>query len=141
MNYFKEALKRGFMGISVGVSISAIIFCIMAFKLGINGSVEVRPIVNDFFISAVLGFFMAAPSVIFSVEGWSFLKKTIVHFIVLGSAFSIASILGNWMPEEIGAKVGYAVAFIMIYVFMWCFYKIYWKAKIKEINAKLEGKR
>lgn len=140
MNYFKETLKRGFMGISIGVFISAAIFCITAFKFGINGSVAVKPIVNDFFVSAVLGFFMAAPSVIFNVEGWSFLKKTVIHFIILGAAFSIASVLGNWMPEGIVPKLGYAVIFIMIYIFMWCSYKIYWKARIKEINAELERK-
>lgn len=140
MNYFKEALKRGAMGIAIGAFIGQTIFCIEAFKLGINGTVEVRPIVYDFFISSVLGFFMAAVSVVFNIEGWSALKKTIVHFIIMGSVFFTASALGNWMPEEFGAKIGYAVTFVLIYVFIWFSYKAYWKAKIRDVNAKIENK-
>ncbi|MFL0252066.1 DUF3021 domain-containing protein [Clostridium neuense] len=141
MNYFKEVLKRGTMGISVGVSISAVVFCIMAFEIDINGSVAVKPIVNDFLISAVLGFLLASSSVIFNVEGWSFLKKTILHFITIVTAFSIASVLGDWMPEGVVPKLVYALIFITLYVVMWCSYKIYWKLKINEINSKLQRKK
>lgn len=98
-------------------------------------------VVNGLFISGILGFFMSAASVVFKVEGWSDLKKLVIHFIILGSAFSIASILGKWMPEGIGPKIGYAAIFVLIYVCIWFSSRAYWKGKIKEINGELAKKK
>ncbi|KOF56831.1 MULTISPECIES: DUF3021 domain-containing protein [Clostridium] len=140
MNYFKEALKRGALGITVGTFIWQVIFCIEAYAYGIDGNVPERMVVDGLFIAGVLGFFMSAASVVFKVEWWSELKKLVIHFVILGGVFSIASILGKWMPEGVGPKIGYAAIFVLIYVCIWISFRVYWKARIREINGKLENK-
>lgn len=136
----KELLKRGIIGAAIGVFINQIIFVIISSFYGFSGTVDVRMMVNNFVIASLLGFAIAAASIVFSIENWSVLKKTIIHFIIMSAAYFPASVLGNWMPENISGKVGYVIVFALIYVLIWFAYKIYWTKKISELNKQLESK-
>lgn len=138
MNYSKEAIKRGVMGASIGVFINQAIFVCIAFKDGLSGNVSIQMMVNEFFISAILGFGIAAASIVFSIEKWSALRKTIVHFIIMSIFYFPASILGSWMPEDVVGKIGYVFIFILIYIICWFSYKIYWTRKLRELNYELK---
>ncbi|MBD5640455.1 DUF3021 domain-containing protein [Clostridium botulinum] len=120
-------------GITVGVFINQVIFAIIALKEGLQGSVEVSLMFNQFIISAILGFGLAASSIVFDVEPWSSLKQTIAHFIYLPIA-----IYGGWIPKGNIARIKYIVFYVMIYIIAWFVLKAYWKRKTIEINKKLE---
>lgn len=141
MNYLKEVLKRGMLGILIGAFINQVIFSIIAVNTGINGDITAKIVVDQFLISAILGFFMAAESVIFSIETWSTLKQTIVHFIVMSIVFFPISIVGKWMPENVVGKIVYVIIFVLIYVVIWVSYRIYWNKKIRELNHELKKRK
>ncbi|WP_096044202.1 DUF3021 domain-containing protein [Clostridium sporogenes] len=125
-------------GITVGVFINQVIFAIIALKERLQGSVEISLMFNQFIISAILGFGLAASSIVFDVEPWSSLKQTIAHFIIFSFIYFYIAIYGGWMPKGNIARIKYIVFYVMIYIIAWFVLKAYWKRKTIEINKKLE---
>lgn len=138
MYYLKKALKRGVYGISIGVFINQIIFAIIALREGLQGTVEVNMMFNQFIISAILGFGLAAVSIVFDVDHWSSLKQTVVHFIIFSFIYFPIAIYAEWMPTGIIPRILFVIFYIIIYVIAWFSIKAYWKKKTMEINKKLE---
>ncbi|EDU37476.1 DUF3021 domain-containing protein [Clostridium sporogenes] len=50
---------------------------------------------NQFIISAILGFKLAASSIVFDMEPWSLLKQTIAHFIIFSFIYFSIAICGR----------------------------------------------
>ncbi|EPY2306588.1 DUF3021 domain-containing protein [Clostridium sporogenes] len=123
---------------TVGVFINQVIFAIIALKERLQGSVEVSLMFNQFIISAILGFGLAASSIVFDVEPWSSLKQTIAHFIIFSFIYFSIAIYGGWMPKGNIARIKFVAFYIIIYIVAWFLWKAYLKRKAMEINKKLE---
>lgn len=93
---------------------------------------------NQFIISAILGFKLAASSIVFDMEPWSLLKQTIAHFIIFSFIYFSIAICGRQIPKGNIARIKYIVLYVMIYIIAWFVFKAYWKRKTIEINKKLE---
>ena len=138
MNYLKKGLKRAVYGITVGVFINQVIFAIIALNKGLQGTVEVNMMFNQFIISSILGFGIGAVSIVFDIEHWSLLKQTIVHFIGYAFIYFPIAIYGEWMPKGNIARVKFGAFYVIIYIVAWFIWKAYLKRKTIEINKKLE---
>ncbi|WP_251859790.1 DUF3021 domain-containing protein [Clostridium sp. Marseille-Q2269] len=141
MHYLKKGLKRGLYGITIGVFINQIIFAIIALKEGLRGTVDVNMMFNQFIISVILGFGLAALSIVFDVEHWSSLKQTVAHFIIFSFIYFPIAIYGGWMPGRNIARLKFVAFYIIIYIVAWFILKAYWKRKAIEINKTLELRR
>ncbi len=135
MNYVKTFLKRGLLGILLGVFINQFVYLIMAMQGNIV-QVESSMIILEFIISSLTGLYCAGISVIFDVEEWSLLRQTITHSIAMLPYFPIA-IYAGWMPISLAGRVFFVLNYILVYVIIWFSFKKYWEKKSREINEEL----
>ncbi|WP_102399360.1 DUF3021 domain-containing protein [Haloimpatiens massiliensis] len=141
MSYVKKALLRGFYGITIGVFINQVIFVMMALRGSFPADVSVSIMVSQFVISSLLGFGIAACSVIFEVDNWSLLKQTVVHFILFSFIYFPAAVCGKWMPDNLNGKLIFILIYILIYVCYWFSFKYYWSRKARKINEEIKLRR
>jgi len=135
MNYVKTFLKRGLLGILLGVFINQVVYLIMAMQGNIV-QVESSMIISEFIISSLTGLYCAGISVIFDVEEWSLLRQTITHSIAMLPYFPIA-IYAGWMPMSLVGRMFFVLNYILVYVIIWFSFKKYWEKKSREINEEL----
>lgn len=138
MFYIKEMIKRGFLGMFLGVFINQLIFVILILSGTIPEMINANYIVPQFFISIGIGFYLAAITIIFQVESWSILKQTVYHFIAMGIVYLPVAYLAGWMPPHIIGKISFIALYILIYVIIWLSFKAYWKKKIEVLNTEIE---
>ena len=146
----KKFLLRALLGAPIGAFISSIIAIFISLAEG-NGEYlpvaqelatlcgsETNAVILQTICALFIGAVYAGASVIWEIEEWSLLKQTIVHFLVtVVPLFGVGYII-NWMPHEIFGALGYAGVFVGIYVTIWFTAYFSIKAKIDEMNNKLE---
>lgn len=138
MIYIKKGLFRGLMGIPIGVFIGSTISVIIG---QFFGSVTMEIITASYLASIVLGFCFGALSIIFSIDHWSMLKQTVVHFIGMLIIFLPISLWAGWVPTE-GLSIAIFIAiFIFTYLMIWFAQYWYWKGKVAATNEALKHKR
>lgn len=142
MNYIKTALKRGLLGISLGVFINQTIYVLIIIfynTLPAIANMTKHQIIIQYMLSSILGFIYAACTVIFEIEEWSRLKQTIMHFIFTSIVFYSVAIVSGWLPRDIKSIVLFLVIFLTVYIVIWLSFKVYWNNKIKGINNRLRS--
>lgn len=137
MKYVEISLRRGLMGIPLGVFISQIILIILI-MLGKIDSVTTSIIIEQFIVSSIVGFYFASISIIYEVDEWSLLKQTIIHAIANIPFFPIA-IYAGWIENNLKSIIIYFIIYILIYMCIWMSITIYWRNKTKIINKKLNN--
>lgn len=142
MNYIKTALKRGLLGIPLGVFINQTIFILIIIfynTLPAIANMTKHQIILQYVLSSILGFIYTACTVIFEIDEWSHLKQTIVHFIFTSIVFYFVAIWGGWLPKDIKSIILFSIIFLTIYIVTWLSFKIYWNNKIEDINNRLRN--
>lgn len=142
----KKLLIRSLLGAPIGVCVSLIITIIISLCTGegeyypapheltdMCGS-ETAAVIVQFFCSLAVGAIGGGSSVIWETENWSLTKQTLVHFAVLAVLFVPLSYILNWMPHYLYGALGYAAAFICVYVTIWLCIYFSIKSKIKRLN-------
>ncbi|WP_105618698.1 DUF3021 domain-containing protein [Vallitalea okinawensis] len=141
MFYIKEAFKRGFLGMFLGVFLNQLIFVILILSGEIPDMINAHYMIPQFFISIGIGFYIAVITIIFQIESWSILKQTIYHFIAMGIVYLPAAYFAGWMPPHLIGRVSFIALYILIYVILWLSFKTYWKRKIEMLNTEIEKNR
>ena len=145
----KELLKRMLFGAPIGLAISTIITMIISLILG-DGSYhavvpsltvamgsELNAVVLPAVLSIVYGAAWGGASLVWNVEGWSYLKMTVVHLIIASVATFPVAYFARWMPATIGGVLMYIGIFLFIYTGIWISQYSMMKKRIAELNAKL----
>ena len=90
----KEIIKRGLLGIPVGITIGYLMTIINSLIFG-NGNYcpvtpelvagmgnEINAVMLQSLLYAVIGFSFASSSVVWNMDSWSMLKQTALYFII-----------------------------------------------------------
>jgi hypothetical protein len=126
---------RGLQGILVSMTISYTIFMVNA--VGDSGfTATSNEIVYQYVLAVVVGFWMAASTVIYEIDDWSILRQTMLHALILSPYIPFAFIVG-WAPNNLIGGIIYVIAYIIIFILIWLSFKQYYIKKAKELNQKL----
>ncbi len=135
MSYLKEGIRRGLIGILMGLFLSYTMFLFASLQHEII-SIESSVFIKQYVMYSISGFFFAFISIIFSIEEWSVLKQFITHIILTLPFLPIAHAIGM-MPDTAFGRVLFVGFYLLGYVISFILYKIYLKKQAQLINASL----
>lgn len=135
--YLKQVLLRGVIGSLIGLSIGYTV--VLGLSLS-QGSVELagHVLLFNYLAAVIVGFYMAASSVVFDVEEWSLMKQTTVHSL-LNLPYLIVAFKIKWVPETLVGQLLFVVFYFTLYSLIWLGSKIYWTRKLKKMNDDLKA--
>ncbi len=147
----KKALLRGLIGAPLGVFISytiTIIISLCNWRSGILDPVvpvltqvmgnELKAVVFQYILCAILGFAFAIGSAVFEVEEWSITKQTILHFIISTTAMFPIAYFCYWMEHTLIGILTYIMIFVVMYVIIWVIQISIWRKRINAINKSIQ---
>lgn len=140
MKYIKKAVLFGLIGLPIGVFIGTTITLIFIAVDG-NSFANFGYLLRQYIIDCIIGFVFASVPVVFTIENWSRLKQTAIHFLVIISVSLPCAFIGGWIPFNPVSVAVFVVIFIVAYLCYWFGFYFYWKHKIKRINAAIACKR
>lgn len=129
-----EIIKRSMIGIAAGGIFTFIALTIMKFK-HIEGTVS--EVWMHMLASFILGIYYSLSSFIYEYDGWSPLKKTVIHFSLSIVVYFFIAIPTGWIPlHPLSITIGIAI-FILVYVLFWIGYFLYYKKVEATMNEQL----
>ncbi len=147
----KKVILRCLVGAPIGLSISFIITLIISViinrgeyypvvpQLASLCGNELNAVIIQTVCSLIYGAAFGGASVIWETEGWSLLKQTVVHCLVISiSSFPIAYCM-YWMPHNFWGIAGYAFIIFFIYFFIWFSQYFAMKKKIQAFNDRVNA--
>lgn len=146
----KELLKRIFVGLVGGITISYIITIIisLAFKDGNYYSCvpslitkygsEINAVIIQTLLSAVLGAVFSGASIIWEMDNWSLLKQTGLHFIIVSTTMMSVAYICEWMEHSVKGFVSYFSIFFAIFIVVWILQYTILKIKISRLKTQIE---
>jgi hypothetical protein len=140
MSYFKKAMIWGLkFGIPIGLAIG---FTFILIFSGIYGgcSATFGYLLKQYVISAIVGFGCSALPVVYTIESWSKLKQTAVHFTSMICLYMPCAIIAGWMPLSPIPIASFTAIYIVIYIMYWFAFYFYWKHKIRKLNSVIKEK-
>lgn len=91
--------------------------------------------------SIFLGIYFAIAAFIFTVEEWSPLKKTMIHFMLSLTVYFIVAFTLGWVPVNIIAIFISTLIFILIYILFWVGFNLYYRRVTASLNETLQQKK
>lgn len=149
----KQAFLRGLLGFPLGIAIGYIITIFISIGLGkgyyspcIPGLVdamgsEINAVILQTVLSGLLGSSFAACSVIWEIDDWSIAKQTFIYFMITAFVMMPVAYVANWMEHSFVGFLIYFGIFTAIFVVLWMVQYLFWRNKVKKINAEVDGKR
>src|SRR5699024_4271179 len=111
-----EILKRSMFGIAFGGIYTFIALTIMKFN-HIDGTIT--EVWMHMLASFILGIYFGLSSFMYEYDGWSPLKRTVIHFIFSIIIYFVIAIPIGWIPSQ--------PLYITLGIFMFIFiYGLYW---------------
>lgn len=149
---FKKVMQRAFLGFPMGVFIGYTITVLISLFLP-DGSYspvvpsltqsmgsELNAVILQYLLSGVLGAGAAAGSVVWEIESWSTLKRTLVHLVITSVLMFPIAYLNHWMEPTIAGIASYVLIFVVIYTIIWLAQYFFWMRRVRQINQRLENK-
>lgn len=146
----KKILLGILLGAPLGLAISTIVTILISLTLG-DGAYyavvpeliedcggELRAVIVQALLSLVYGAAWGGVSVVWTIDEWSILKQTLVHFAVsVGTTLPVAY-FARWMPRSWAGALLYVGIFLGVYLIIWLSQYAPLKKRVREINATLE---
>lgn len=145
----KKIVLRSLIGAPIGLTISFIMTLIISAIINKGEYYPVQPqltalcgselnaVMIQTVCSLIYGAAFGGASVIWEVEGWSLLKQTVMHCLVVStSSFPIAYCM-YWMPHNLLGIAIYILIFFVIYFCIWLGLYFAMKKRIREFNNKV----
>jgi len=135
--YLKLIITRGMIGIMIGLSMGYSV--VLALTL-INGSYtfDGGVLMYNYSLAVMVGFYMAAVTVVFDVEEWSLLKQTVIHGLLNFVYIMMAFVIG-WAPSSMMLRILFVIAYVVAYIIVWIYFKSYWTKKAYELNENVKN--
>lgn len=149
----KQAFLRGLLGFPLGIAIGYIITIFISIGLGkgyyspcIPGLVdamgsEINAVILQTVLSGLLGSSFAACSVIWEIDDWSIAKQTFIYFMITAFVMMPIAYVANWMEHTFLGFLIYFGIFTAIFIVLWIVQYLFWRNKVKKINAEVDEKR
>ena len=132
MTYVKKMALWGLIGISIGGIGMTIVVIIGQVK---GDSIPTEILTTSYIASMGIGFLFGAIPIIFTIDEWSLLKQTIVHFTLMIAVFLPISLWAGWLPLKPLSVSIFLGTFVLIYIVMWFIQYLYWRRKTEKLNA------
>lgn len=148
----EKMLKRGLLGLPIGIAIGHIITLIISAGFGDGGYYPVTPeligamgsalnaVILQTVLCGIMGAGFAAASVIWELDSWSLAKQSGVYFLTASLLMLPIAYAANWMEHSLAGFLSYAGIFAAIFVAVWLTRYFSWKQKIKKMNAVVRDK-
>ncbi len=133
-----------FLGYTISIAISLMIgggryFPAEAGLVAGTGS-EIAAVVLQWVLSGVLGAGFAASSVIWEMEDWSLLRRTVSHLALSALLMFPIAYWMHWMPHTLAGFASYLLIFFGIYAGIWAAQYVAWLRRVRDINRRLQSK-
>lgn len=135
MTYLKEGLRRGFIGMLLGVFLSHTMI-VIATAGASTASLDVGQMQLYYFGYGIGAFWFSGISVFFSIEEWSFLRQIGTHILTTLPFLPISALTG-FMPGAVGARIAFIGIYVFCYVMSFVAYKWYLHSQANAINGSL----
>lgn len=90
-------------------------------------------------LSGLLGLVGLGGSEMYSIESWSILKATLIHFVAVMVVFLAVSFTLRWMSiKEMPAIFIILGVFILVYAIIWLTQYLKGKKQVRDMNSGLE---
>ena len=145
----KEILKRGLLGIPVGIAIGYLISIINSLVYG-NGSYypvtpdlaasmgnEINAVMLQTLLYGIIGLSFAASSIVWQMDSWSMLKQTAFYFVINALVMMPIAYKLNWMQHSSKSIIIYFAVFTLYFALIWLIQFLVWKRYIRKINSRL----
>ena len=148
-NIKKKILARVLIGIPTGIAIGYLITIAISVGSG-EGSYyscvpalidtmgnEIRAVILQTALCALLGAVSCASSIIWQMEDWSLVKQTGIYFILLSAAMMPIAYATYWMDHSLIGFLSYFGVFTGIFLVIWLWQYLIGRYNVKKLNAKL----
>ncbi len=135
MNYYKEATRRGLIGLLMALFASYTTLMIVSIGQA-SLTLDTSVFLQQYFIYAISGFYFAGISILFSIDEWSLLRQFITHVICTLPFLPIAHFIG-FMPSHTWGRLLFIGFYLSGYVISFVIYKVYLIKQTQAINASL----
>ena len=106
----------------------------IAERVGLGGAITLQTL-----LSGVLGCVSVTGMLLYEIDKWSLAKATVVHYVAIIAAFSLASFSLGWFVSAIAyyfvAVACNTVGFFIIWLIMY----LLWKKEVKKMNEELSS--
>ncbi|MBQ7583688.1 MAG: DUF3021 domain-containing protein [Lachnospiraceae bacterium] len=86
-----------------------------------------------------LGTVAMGTSAVYSIEEWSLLKATLIHFVVTMTTYFLVAFFLRWLsPADIKYNLTIFAILVAVYFMIWLYNFLSYKAQINEINRELK---
>lgn len=85
----------------------------------------------------LMGFVFGYGSLIFTIEKWSLLKRTVVNCCVYYVGFLPLAIAAGWFPLNWAWLAGFTGIYLLIYAIIWAINYLIEKTRIRKINRRI----
>lgn len=99
---------------------------------------ELAPVVVQMLLVGLIGAVFGGSSVIFDIEGWSFLCQGAVHLVITSAAFIAVSLI-CWRPENPAGMITLTAIMAFIYGCTWLSRYLIWRCSIRKLNARIQS--
>ncbi len=144
-DYAKEALKRGVIGVGIGLPSALAIFFIIYFSIRaglgqdnaeMNNILYMMKLCLSFFLTC---FIFSASTIVYQIEKLPLAYATGIHFTAIFSCWMLCAYLGRWVEGPWYTWLIAAGTFILFYIFIWLLTVHIQKKKAAEITKKLQS--
>lgn len=147
----KKLILRGLFGVPAGIALGFVITLMISACIGTGSFYPAAPELIDTMgnelnavalqtvLCAIMGAGFAAASVIWEIDSWSLAKQSGIYFLIISVIMLPIAYVSNWMKHTVLGVLSYAGIFAAIFVVVWLSQYLFWKRKIRKMNA-LVGK-
>lgn len=153
MNMKKKIIRRGLLGIPLGMALGDVITITSSLIWGQGEYVPCIPYFVEMIgsescavalqavLCAVIGAAFAMASVIWEIDHWSIAKQTGLYFIITASVMMPVAYIAGWMERSVEGAVIYFLIFVCFFAAVWLSQYAVMRYKIGKMNRNLLDKK
>ena len=146
----KKLLVRALLGLPVGISIGFLITVGISAAIGDGAFHPVAPILLERMggelravalqtgLCALMGAGFAMASLIWELDSWSLAIQSGVYVAIVAALVLPVAYLAGWMEPSLVGFLSYFGIFVSIFVGMWLSQYLFWRARIRKMNADIQ---
>jgi len=147
----KEIIKRGLIGIPMGITIGHLITIGISLSMGMKellpcvpqlteqlGS-ELTAVIVQTLLCALLGAGFGGASVIWDKENWGIVRQTGIYFLVISLLMLPIAYVTCWMEHTVMGFISYFGIFAASFTVVWTVMFFVARNNVKKLNAGLGG--
>lgn len=145
---FKMSLRGGFNGILICYVITLLIspmigdgsryYACHPALVELVGGDEMRAVLLQTGLAALLGAGATLTSLIWEAERWSIFRQSVLYFLINALLMMPIAYVCNWMPHTVAGVLGYVGIYTAVIGLTWLFRWLVWRARVRKINAAME---